>query len=75
MDYSNSVPNISLPIDSIVQITFLFTLLVIIIFSIILYYHWEQYAMNKKVKNLTYIIYIIITLPLLSLMGILAFIL
>lgn len=66
---------ITLPLSDLAQVSFLVTLLIVIIFSIILYYHWEQYAISKQVKNITYIAYSVITIPLISLMGILTFIL
>lgn len=71
----DTTPSIALPLDSLAQITFLFALLVVIIFSIILYYHWEQYAISKSVKNITYIAYGVIIIPLISLMAIVTFIL
>jgi hypothetical protein len=41
------------------------------IFTGVLYYHWNAYANNKKVTALTYTIYLVITLPLISTMGLL----
>jgi len=63
------ITTISLPLSGLVQVTFLITLLIVIIFSIILYYHWEQHAIDKRVKNLTYLVYSCFVLPLLFIMG------
>jgi hypothetical protein len=44
-----------------------------VIFSVILYYHWMQYAVDAKVRNLSLLIYFLATIPLLGLMGLMIF--
>jgi hypothetical protein len=61
--------DISIPVDSIVQVTFLILLIIYVIFTVILYYHWQSYSMDKKATLQTYLAYFIVTLPLLALMG------
>jgi hypothetical protein len=44
-----------------------------VIFSVILYYHWMQYAVDKKVRNLSLLIYFLATIPLLGVMALMIF--
>lgn len=44
-----------------------------VIFTAILYYHWQQYGTNAKVNRITGVVYFTTTLPLLLLMSLLAF--
>lgn len=44
-----------------------------VIFTAILYYHWQQYGTNVKVNWITGIVYLATTLPLILIMSILAF--
>lgn len=44
-----------------------------VIFTGVLYYHWQQYGTNVKVNWITGIIYVATTLPLMLIMSILAF--
>ncbi len=64
--------SIELPLSTIVSISFLITVLIVIIYTVILYYHWEQYAIHPKIKNITYIIYGAAIIPLLLIMAALA---
>lgn len=41
-----------------------------VIFSVVLYYHWVEYAVEEKVRTLSLFIYFFTTLPLLALMGV-----
>ena len=41
-----------------------------VIFSVILYYHWMQYAVDTRVRNLSLLLYFVSTVPLLGLLGI-----
>lgn len=70
-----AIPSLTLPFTSVIQVTFLITLLVVIIFGVILYYHWEQYAVDTRVKNFTYAAYVLLTIPLIGVMGFLSLIL
>jgi len=44
-----------------------------IVFTVIFYYHWMQYAVDAKIRNLSLLIYFLTTLPLLGLMGLMIF--
>jgi len=44
-----------------------------LIFTAILYYHWQQYGTNVKVNWITGVTYLATTLPLMFIMTILAF--
>lgn len=45
-----------------------------VIFTVVLYYHWMEYAMDERVRTLSLTIYFFISLPLLALMGAMIFI-
>jgi len=44
-----------------------------LIFTAIMYYHWQQYGTNGKINWITGVTYVATTLPLLFIMSILAF--
>lgn len=69
MDYTNSLPAISLPLDVIISLVFLLTLGAYIIFTAVLYYHWQAYSPNTRTRYITGVVYITTTLPLLVSMG------
>lgn len=62
-------------LQSIVQLVFLILLGVYLLFTIILYYHWREYSIDKKVTSYTLITYFTTTVPLLLIMGILLLVL
>jgi len=66
--------SLNLPIDNLVMLVFYFIIGIYAIFSAILYYHWKTYGTDIKISGLTLIIYFITTIPLLIVMGIMAFI-
>lgn len=70
------IQNISLPVsfsfDKIFLIVFLCMLAGYIIYSVILYYHWSQYATSKSMSLLTLVSYFVTTIPLMIFLGIIA---
>lgn len=64
----------SLPIHEMVLLVFYFITGIYAVFSGILYYHWKEYATDKKVTVYTLATYFITTIPLIVVMGILTFI-
>jgi len=58
--------------SALIQLTFLVSLLIYAIYSIILYYHWNQYSIDKKLTVTTYVAYFGVTLPIIVTLGILA---
>jgi len=75
MESTIAFSSITLPLSSLIQVIFLVILLVVVIYSVVLYYHWEQYAIDRRVKNLTYAAFGLFTIPLLCIMGFLSLIL
>ena len=67
------------PIDSIpslgdgVLFVFYAIAAIYLIFTAILYYHWQQYSTNAKVTWITGVLYLATTAPLLLLMSLFAF--
>ncbi len=63
--------SITLTSDLFMPLVFYAVAAVYTIFTGVLYYHWNAYASDKKITALTYTIYLVITLPLISMMGLL----
>lgn len=64
-----NLPTIIVPFGTIATLTFYFFVIVYCIFTVIFYYHWQNYSMNKSATVATYIVYFSFTIPLLALMG------
>ena len=58
--------------DGVVFIFYVITA-IYLIFTAILYYHWQQYGTNVKVNWVTGVVYLASTVPLMLIMSILAF--
>lgn len=56
------------------ELGFYLILIVYVIFSAVLYYHWKEYSVDEKTTKITLLFYFILTIPLLSTLGITAFI-
>jgi hypothetical protein len=54
----------SLPIGDIFNILLYVVLLVYVVFTGVLFYHWFAYSGDKKVSTATYAAYLIITIPM-----------
>lgn len=67
-----ATPNMAL--HEFVLVIFLFMTGLYAIFSGILYFHWKEYATDKKVAVYTLVTYFSLTIPLIAAMGILALI-
>ncbi len=59
----------ALPVADMVTLLFYLVAILYLIFTGILYYHWNAYASDAKVIAITYILYFVITIPLLITMG------
>ena len=64
-----NIPSLSLPLDVITTIVFYVAVIIYVIFTIIFYYHWQNYSVDSSATIQTYLAYFIITIPLLVLMG------
>ncbi len=64
-----NIPSLSIPVDLITNIVFLIAVIIYVIFTIIFYYHWQNYSIDSSATIQTYLAYFIITVPLLALMG------
>lgn len=43
-----------------------------IIFTIVMYYHWNEYSVDMRVTSITLITYFVTTIPLIATLGIIA---
>ena len=66
---SFSLPTVDLPLENLISITALVIFAIYLIYSAILYYHWDTYATDAKVSNITLTFYLISTVPLLIIIG------
>lgn len=64
-----NLPHLILPIRTIATLIFYVFLIIYSVFTIIFYYHWQNYSMNKGATVTTFFAYFGITVPLLVLMG------
>ncbi|KXJ98103.1 MAG: hypothetical protein UZ19_OD1000823 [Parcubacteria bacterium OLB19] len=62
----------SISFDQFFELGFYLILIFYIIFSAILYYHWKEYSVDEKATKITLLFYFILTIPLLSALGITA---
>lgn len=66
MEQGLALTSISVPLGTIVPLGFYLIATVYIVFSAIFYYHWNTYSSNAKVTGLTYVVYLVTTLPVMS---------
>lgn len=64
-----NIASFTVPLSAIAHITFYILVIAYVIFTVVFYYHWQNYSVDKKATLQTYLAYFVITLPLLSIMG------
>ncbi len=69
------MPNIleatgSIPLHTVITLGFYGAAAMYIIFTTILYFHWNEYSINDAVTKTTLILYFVITLPIMAVLGI-----
>lgn len=64
-----NIPSFALPLTMVAHITFYILVIIYAIFTIVFYYHWQSYSVEKSATLQTYLAYFIITIPLLAIMG------
>lgn len=60
-------------ITPLLQMAFYIILIIYTIFSAVLFYHWQNYALSRSATVHTYIAYGTVSLPLLLVMAVIAF--
>lgn len=63
-----------LPLTDAVTLGFYFIVSIYAVFTAIFYYHWQSYGTDTKITGLTLVLYFVTTVPLLTIMGIMTFI-
>jgi hypothetical protein len=66
-------PSITIDLPTLMTLGFYLLALLYVIFSVIFYYHWMQYAVDKRVRSVSLSLYIFTTLPLITIMGLMIF--
>jgi hypothetical protein len=64
-----NLTSFTFPLAAIAHITFYLLVIAYVIFTVVLYYHWQSYSMDKSATVQTYLAYFVITIPLLAIMG------
>ncbi len=64
-----NIPTLQVPIHTFAVFAFYLITIAYLIFTIIFYYHWQNYSMSTATSVQTYLAYFLISLPLLALMG------
>ncbi|MCB9810783.1 MAG: hypothetical protein H6779_01220 [Candidatus Nomurabacteria bacterium] len=64
----------TLPLHTIITTSFYLVLITYIVFTAILYYHWNEYSVEPTVTRTTYVFYFASTLPLILILSITALI-
>lgn len=59
----------TLPLAALAHIAFYLLLITYVIFTVVFYYHWQNYSIDKKATLQTYLAFFVITMPLLAIMG------
>ena len=55
-----------------VTLIFYVVAIIYVIFSGVFYYHWQEYGTNSKVTWITYVLYLLTTLPPMIILGLIA---
>lgn len=66
--------SINLPLSTLVTLVFYFAVIIFVIFSVIIRYHWKAYSVDTKVTRITLILYYSTTIPLMLLLGLITLI-
>jgi tellurite resistance protein TehA-like permease len=64
-----NIPSFTVPVSMLAHITFYLLVIIYVTFTIIFYYHWQNYSVEKAATLQTYLSYFVITIPLLAIMG------
>lgn len=70
----SQLKSFDIPIDDMITLVMYVILGIYVMFTAILYYHWQTYGTDKKISGLTLVLYFATTIPLLIVMGIMSFI-
>ena len=66
MEQQLALASISISLGTLTMLLFYFLATVYIIFSAVMYYHWNEYSTSLKVNTITLVLYALTTLPLMS---------
>lgn len=64
---------IDIPLHTLVLFSFYITTGLYVVFSMIMYYHWNAYSTDTAVTRTTTIVYLLSTAPLIITIGILTY--
>jgi hypothetical protein len=65
---------LNLPLEKLVTLVFYFSVIVYVVFTVIIRYHWKAYSVDEKVTRITLVLYYVTTIPLMLLLGFLTLI-
>ncbi len=64
MAQGSTTISFEVPIDTLTSLGFYGVAAIYIIFTAIMYYHWNAYSIDKNVTRTTLVLYFLITVPL-----------
>ena len=59
----------SIPLTTVLPLLFYLVTLAYVIFTAILYYHWQTYSANPRTSYITYVAFFSLSLPLIILLA------
>jgi hypothetical protein len=66
--------SLEVSLHTVIALGFYFAAFIYIIFTTIMYYHWNEYSIDAGVTRITLVLYFLITIPLMLTLGVLALI-
>jgi hypothetical protein len=72
MEQNLSDASVAISLKTVLMFGFYFAAAAYIIFTIIMYYHWNEYSVDARVTSITIITYFVTTVPLIATLGIIA---
>lgn len=61
---------VTIPFHTLVTLGFYCATGVYLIFTTVLYFHWNQYSTDSGVSRITALVYLFTTLPLITILGV-----
>lgn len=72
MEQNLGAASIEISLQSALMFGFYILAAAYIIFTIVMYYHWNEYSVDARVTSITLITYFVTTVPLIATLGIIA---
>ena len=64
---------LSFSIHELITLGFYFIMALYVVYTLVFYYHWQEYSVDAKVSRVTWVLYLVTTAPLMVALGGLTF--